>query len=306
MTARPAPIVRFSVVESTQTTAFELAAGGAADRTVVVADHQSAGRGRRGRTWADAPGTSLLVSILVRPRVAPVLLATFSIATGVAVAEALDRATGIAARLKWPNDVRVRGRKLAGILVESRIGAPAAADDDATGIGGTEPPRTYSTPPTPCAGPLVPVDETGIGGTEPPRTYSTPPTPCAGPAAPVTMVIGVGVNLAQRTFPSELADRATSVVIETGRAPDRDAMLETLLEEFDAWRARLETQGFDPVRERWLAWSETIGCRVTVDTVSGVAVGLDADGALLVDDGRGVQRIVAGEIAPEVDHAARR
>ena len=118
MTARPAPIVRFSVVESTQTTAFELAAGGAADRTVVVADHQSAGRGRRGRTWADAPGTSLLVSILVRPRVAPVLLATFSIATGVAVAEALDRATGIAARLKWPNDVRVRGRKLAGILVE--------------------------------------------------------------------------------------------------------------------------------------------------------------------------------------------
>src|SRR5437899_4467429 len=236
MTARPAPIVRFSVVESTQTTAFELAAGGAADRTVVVADHQSAGRGRRGRTWADAPGTSLLVSILVRPRVAPVLLATFSIATGVAVAEALDRATGIAARLKWPNDVRVRGRKLAGILVESRIGAPAAGDGDATGIGGTEPPRTYSTPPTPCAGPLVPVDETGIGGTEPPRTYSTPPTPCAGPlvpvdetgiggtepprtystpptpgagpAAPVTMVIGVGVNLAQRTFPSELADRA--------------------------------------------------------------------------------------------------
>jgi len=306
MTARPAPIVRFSVVESTQTTAFELAAGGAADRTVVVADHQSAGRGRRGRTWADAPGTSLLVSILVRPRVAPVLLATFSIATGVAVAEALDRATGIAARLKWPNDVRVRGRKLAGILVESRIGAPAAGDGDATGIGGTEPRRTHSTPPTPCAGPLVPVAETGIGGTEPRRTHSTPPTPCAGPAAPVTMVIGVGLNLAQRTFPSELADRATSVVIETGRAPDRDAMLETLLEEFDAWRARLETQGFDPVRERWLAWSETIGCRVTVDTVSGVAVGLDADGALLVDDGRGVQRIVAGEIAPEVDHAARR
>src|SRR3989442_6843036 len=103
-----------------------------------------------------------------------------------------------------------------------------------------------------------------------------------------------------------ISDRATSVVIETGRAPDRDAMLETLLEWLDAWRARLETQGFDPVRERWLAWSETIGCRVTVDTVSGVAVGLDADGALLVDDGRGVQRLVAGEIAPEVDHAARR
>jgi BirA family biotin operon repressor/biotin-[acetyl-CoA-carboxylase] ligase len=120
------------------------------------------------------------------------------------------------------------------------------------------------------------------------------------------MVIGVGVNLAQRAFPAELADRATSVAIETGRAPDRDAMLETLLEEFDAWRRRLEAHGFGQVRERWLARSETIGRRVKVDAVSGVAVGLDADGALLVDDGRGVQRIVAGEIASEVSHAARR
>ena len=301
MTARPAPIVRFSVVESTQSTAFELAAGGAADRTVVVADHQSAGRGRRGRTWADVPGTSLLVSILVRPRLTPALLATFSIATGVAVAEALDRATGIETRLKWPNDVLARGRKLAGVLVESRIGA-----DGGTGV--SEPHRRIGAD----AGTGVSEPHRRIGAdgetrvSEPHRASGRPPTEQAGHTGPVTMVIGVGVNLAQRTFPAELADRATSVVIETGRAPDRDTMLETLLEEFDAWRSRLETQGFGHVRERWLARSETIGRRVTVDAVSGVAVGLDVDGALLVDDGRGVQRIVAGEIAPEVDHAARR
>ena len=95
-------------------------------------------------------------------------------------------------------------------------------------------------------------------------------------------------------------------MIETGQVPDRDALLETLLEEFDAWRARLESRGFPPVRERWLARSDTIGRRVTGDAVTGVAVGLDADGALLVDDGRGVQRIVAGEVAPEVTHAPRR
>ena len=249
MTVSRAPIVRFSVVESTQTTAFALAAEGAPDRTVVVADHQSSGRGRRGRTWTDAPGMSLLASILIRPRVAPTLLATFSIATAVAVAEALRRATGIEAGLKWPNDVLTHGRKIAGILVESRIGTPPTA---------------------------------------------------------VTMVIGVGVNLAQRAFPAELADRATSVAIETGRAPDRDALLETLLEEFDAWRWRLESQGFGQVRERWLVRSDTIGRRVTVDAVTGVAVGLDGDGALLVDDGRSVQRIVAGAIAPEVTDAPRR
>src|SRR5205823_4318908 len=88
-----------------QTRSSALAAEGAPDRTVVVADHQSSGRGRRGRTWTDAPGMSLLASILIRPRVAPTLLATFSIATAVAVAEALRRATGIEAGLKWPNDV---------------------------------------------------------------------------------------------------------------------------------------------------------------------------------------------------------
>jgi len=218
--------------------------------------------------------------------VAPTLLATFSIATAVAVAEALRRATGMEVGLKWPNDVLARGRKVAGILVESRIGA-------VSGTGVSQPPRRIGAD-----------GETGVP--EPLPTHSTPPTAGAGPAAAVTMVIGVGVNLAQRAFPAELADRATSVAIETGRAPDRDALLEALLEEFDAWCWRLESHGFGEVRERWLARSETIGRPVRVDAVSGVAIGLDVDGALLVHDGRGVQRVVAGEIASEVIHAARR
>src|SRR5439155_1416012 len=249
MTARPAPVVRLSVVESTQTTAFGLAARGAPDGTVVVADHQSAGRGRRGRSWNDAPGTSLLASILVRPRIAPALLATFSIATAVAVAEALRRATGIEARLKWPNDVLARGRKLAGILVETRI-----------------------------------LTNAGTGVSEPPRTLGRPPTVDADRAAPVTDAATLTVG---RPPPVD-ADHATSVAIETGRVPDRDSVLEAVLQEFDAWRWRLESQGFGQVRERWLALSESIGRRVKVDAVSGLAVGLDVDGALLVDDGRGV------------------
>src|SRR5207249_2184615 len=183
-------------------------------------DHQSAGRGRRGRSWNDAPGTSLLASILVRPRIAPALLATFSIATAVAVAEALRRATGIEARLKWPNDVLARGRKLAGILVETRILTNAG-----TGVSTVDADRA------------APVTDAAT------RTLGRPPTVDADRAAPVTMVIGVGVNLAQRAFPAELADRATSVAIETGRVPDRDSVLEAVLQEFDAWRWRLESQG---------------------------------------------------------------
>src|SRR2546423_15432956 len=117
MTARPIPVVRLTVVESTQTTAFGLAARGAPDRTVVVADHQSAGRGRRGRAWTDAPGTSLLASILVRPRVPLGRWPLFSLATAVATAEALRRSTGLEARLKGPHAGLARGRRLGGILL---------------------------------------------------------------------------------------------------------------------------------------------------------------------------------------------
>ena len=125
------------------------------------------------------------------------------------------------------------------------------------------------------------------------------------------LVIGVGVNLVQREFPPELTGRATSIALETGRAVDRDTLLAALLEEFDAWRARLEGEGFAPVRERWKGLSDTIGRQVTVDGVAGIATDLDADGALLIDTVDGVRRVIAGEIAtdemaPGDTHAARR
>jgi BirA family biotin operon repressor/biotin-[acetyl-CoA-carboxylase] ligase len=117
-------VVRFARVDSTQRAAFDLAAAGAPDRTVIVADVQTAGRGRRGRAWEAAPGTSLLASILVRPVPAETrVLPGLSLATAVAVADALERGAGVAPRLKWPNDVLLGGRKVCGILLESRSGA---------------------------------------------------------------------------------------------------------------------------------------------------------------------------------------
>jgi BirA family biotin operon repressor/biotin-[acetyl-CoA-carboxylase] ligase len=114
-------IIRMDSVTSTQSVAFELAERGAADGTLVVADTQTAGRGRRGRAWTDVPGESLLCSIVVRPRLALPDLPKLSLAAAVAVAEAIADVTGLPARLKWPNDVLVDGRKIAGILLESRI-----------------------------------------------------------------------------------------------------------------------------------------------------------------------------------------
>jgi BirA family biotin operon repressor/biotin-[acetyl-CoA-carboxylase] ligase len=266
-------IVRLGIVDSTQSVAFALAERGAADRTVVVADAQSAGRGRRGRTWQAPAGTSLLASILVRPRLPQSLLPTLSPTTAVAAADALRRVTGLDARVKWPNDLLVGGRKIAGILLESRTSSSA-----------------------------------GSGISEPGRTGLRPPSVEGGLTAPATVVIGLGVNLGQREFPPELAARATSVTLEGGCVPDRETMLVALLEEFDAWRARLEGEGFEPVRERWRRISDTLGRRVTIDAVAGVAVDLDIDGALLIDVAGTVTRVTAGEIGPDTaasDHAVR-
>ncbi|HUR23779.1 MAG TPA: biotin--[acetyl-CoA-carboxylase] ligase [Acidimicrobiales bacterium] len=103
----------FGELDSTNRLAADLARAGAADGVVVGADHQTAGRGRRGRTWESRPGTSLLVSVVLRP--APALV---TLAAGVAAAEACEAVAGIHVGLKWPNDLLLDGAKLGGILCE--------------------------------------------------------------------------------------------------------------------------------------------------------------------------------------------
>ena len=96
---------------------------------MVVADHQRAGRGRLGRTWSAPPGASLLVSVLLRPGLAPDDRHVVVVAAAVAMADAVAATTGVIAELKWPNDLLVGDRKLAGILAE------AAGDAVVVGIG---------------------------------------------------------------------------------------------------------------------------------------------------------------------------
>ena len=199
-----------------------------------MAETQTRGRGRRGRIWHDAPGASLLVSVIVRSSLPPARLPTLSLAAGVAVAEALIASSGVPARLKWPNDVLVAGRKVAGILLERQ-------------------------------GDVV--------------------------------IVGVGVNVSQREFPGELASRATSIALEGGLC-DREALLAAVLETVARWRKRLEHDGFEPLRARWMELSAMVGQRVSVDGVVGTTLGLDAEGALLIETGTGSARILAGDVEP--------
>lgn len=111
-------VLFFDALESTNTTAAVLATT-SEEPLVVVADHQTAGRGQYGRVWQARPGSSLLMSVALRPPLElcrPVILTAFA---AVAVAEAVFALTGVQARVKWPNDILVRGKKVCGILIEN-------------------------------------------------------------------------------------------------------------------------------------------------------------------------------------------
>lgn len=117
---------RLDVVDETGSTNADLAAAardGAPGGTVLVADHQTAGRGRLGRSWTAPPGTGVAVSVLLRPEVPLERWTWLPLLAGLAVSDALRQATGLPADLKWPNDVLVLDRKLCGVLAE-RLDTP--------------------------------------------------------------------------------------------------------------------------------------------------------------------------------------
>jgi BirA family biotin operon repressor/biotin-[acetyl-CoA-carboxylase] ligase len=107
-------------VDSTNRVAMALAREGAADGTVVLTDRQTAGRGRLQRSWQSPPGCNLYLSVILRPAIPPHDSAQITLLAGVAVAEAVASVCAAGVGIKWPNDVRIRGRKVCGILTEMR------------------------------------------------------------------------------------------------------------------------------------------------------------------------------------------
>jgi BirA family biotin operon repressor/biotin-[acetyl-CoA-carboxylase] ligase len=118
-------IDRVATTGSTNADLLAAADAGAADGTVLVADHQTAGRGRRGRSWEAPPGTSLLMSVLLRPDLEPDRAGALTAAVGLAGRAACRAVAGVEPGLKWPNDLvaptPAGERKLGGILAESRV-----------------------------------------------------------------------------------------------------------------------------------------------------------------------------------------
>lgn len=111
-------IVYFNELESTNRYARMLAAQGAQAGTLVIANGQTQGRGRRGRGWISPAGDGIFMSLILRPKGQPSQVAKLSLLTAVAVAQAIGEVTGLDARIKWPNDIVCQGKKVCGMLLE--------------------------------------------------------------------------------------------------------------------------------------------------------------------------------------------
>jgi BirA family biotin operon repressor/biotin-[acetyl-CoA-carboxylase] ligase len=238
-------IVWREAIDSTQRLARERARAGAPEGTIVIAESQTAGRGRLGRRWHSPPGVNLYCTVVLRPHRSPAVVPQIGLVAAVAVADAIRDTIGRSAELKWPNDVLIDGCKVAGILTEMEGEAERVAF--------------------------------------------------------VLVGIGVNVNLDPAALPQELAGQATSLRAVAGAALDRVAFTARLLGALEARYGRFLAGGFAAIRPAFEATALLTGRAVRVSgpdaTVEGRVVGVDDEGALLVErDGGARVRVVAGEV----------
>lgn len=261
---------RIEVVRETGSTnadVAEAARAGKEEGYVLVAEAQSAGRGRLGRTWTAPPRSGLFLSVLLRPNdVPPARWGWLPLLAGTAARTAVDAVSGVPVRLKWPNDL---------IVVEESDGSTDSSTDSSkeTAYGAAR----------------------KLGGILVERVET--PT---GPAA----VVGLGLNVSVRR--DELpAAHATSLVLEGAKAADRDTVLRAVLREIERWYTDWSVVGGDPMASglasAYAASCATFGRRVRVELpggapVEGEAVGLDGDGRLLVRDAEGERAYGAGDV----------
>jgi len=227
--------IRHDELDSTNSEAQRLAASGEAGLVWIIADRQTAGRGRRGRVWSTDTG-NLATTLLLRPDAPPAIVGQLSFVAALAAAEmAAHFAPNATITVKWPNDVLANGKKLAGLLLE---------------------------------------------------------------AGPGWLAIGIGVNLASAPEGTEFP--ATSLTQLGIAPPSSEDALCVLAARFAHWYDAWMKDGFETIRAAWLARVGGLGgpirARLPTETRQGVFEGIDASGALLLNEHGNVRAIAAGEV----------
>jgi BirA family biotin operon repressor/biotin-[acetyl-CoA-carboxylase] ligase len=229
--------------DSTNLWIKRLAKEGASEGTLALAEFQSAGRGRLGRSWEVPEGTSVMMSILLRPKFEPQYAPTLTLVMGMAVAKAV-KSLGFDVSIKWPNDVVVSHKKICGILTE--MGVRDGKIDYA--------------------------------------------------------VIGVGINVNIKEFPEEMADKATSLYLESGKEFDRSQIpglvMEAFEEYYEKFAATCDLSGLKEEYESILANYNQPVRVLAKEPYEGVARGITDGGELLVEKTDGtIATVSAGEVS---------
>jgi len=239
-------LYHFYTVDSTNAFALRLLEHGykVAEGTVVIAESQTAGKGRLGRSWHSERESGLYVSMVLYPTAPPSLAPLLTLATTIAAHNAVERATHLDVDIKWPNDLLIGGKKVCGILAEMQ----------------------------------AEVDRIKM------------------------MIIGVGINVNHESFPDEIAGRATSLRLASGRPQSRIEILVDFLEEFESLYLTFEQRGPRAIIDQWTRLSSFANGRKIqindgVRTIAGVTRGLNPLGALRVEqaDGR-TEEVYSGDV----------
>ena len=294
--------VRFSV-DSTNTVLAGRLRDGAAAPELCTAEIQTAGRGRYGRRWISGLGQSLVLSVSWRFTTRSSGLSGLSLAVGVALAETLEAGGFRRVMLKWPNDLVIDDRKLAGILVEvsgdrwrGRLAIPHSGIADATASAGeVSGDRWRGRLAIPHSG-IADATASAGDGRGPGLFQVSYPQP--GSAA---CVVGVGFNLDLAKADSGRIDQPwTDFAQAFGRTPARNALASRAANAILDACGQYRDHGLVPFVARWERLDALRGRPVQVlsaeEPIAGVARGIEAGGALLVEHAAGVTRCEAGEV----------
>lgn len=238
-------ILYFDSIDSTNTKAQELAEKGYPSGTLVVADKQVAGKGRRGRNWESPSGCGIFMTLMLKPDINPNNASMLTLVSALAVAKALADITGKDAKIKWPNDIVIDGRKVCGILTEM-----SAQFDYINNI-----------------------------------------------------VIGIGINVNNSSFPEEISATASSLrLLSGGKKYRRAEIIEKIMEYFEKYYSIfLETEDLSALVNEYDAMLVNMKKQVKVldpkEPFEGTAMGITKTGELIVDTWESRKLVSSGEVS---------
>lgn len=238
-------VLYFDTIDSTNTKAQELAEKGYPSGTLVVADKQESGKGRRGRSWVSPSGTGIFMTLMIKPDINPNNASMLTLVAALAVAKAITSVTGEEALIKWPNDIVVNGKKVCGILTEMN-----AQFDYINHI-----------------------------------------------------VVGIGINVHNESFPEEISQMASSLMIEAGgkRFHRAQIIAETMSYFEQYYDTFLKTQDLSALVREYDELLVNMNKAVRVldpkEPFDGKAMGITPKGELIVDTWESRKLVSSGEVS---------